>query len=444
MDRRDFLKRSGAAAMALSAAACAPKKGSQDEDCRCGDGRMPMRECGDDMVSLLGYGCMRWKMINGPDGRKIVDQDSVNELVDYAIEHVVNYFDSSPMYLQGQSEAATAKALLRHPREDYYIATKMSNFGDHSYEGSVAMYRHSLEIYQTDHIDYYLLHSIGGMDAFKSRFQNNGVIDFLMAEREAGRIRHLGFSFHGNQKGFDELVALHDMYHWDFVQIQMNYVDWNHANQRNTNASHMYEELAKRDIPMVMMEPLLGGQLARLSDSITARLKEQEPQMSVASWAFRYCGTFPKVLTILSGMTYMEHLTDNVKTFENFKPLNEKELEMLETLAGIIRSYPLVPCTACQYCMPCPYGIDIPGIFKHYNDHVNDESIPQGAEQKDFKKLKRRYLTSYDRAIESIRQADHCIECGQCAPHCPQSIAIPKELQRIDRYVEKLKRGTLD
>ena len=428
----------GAGTLAAGAAACKPGSTQAIED--LGPAEMPLRTNPNtgDKVSLLGYGCMRWKMVPGPDGKEVIDQDNVNELVDYALEHGVNYFDTSPVYLQGQSEAAAGTALARHPRDSYYIATKMSNFSNADFDNSVLMYKESLKNLKTDYFDYYLLHSVGNGREFKQRFEDNHLMEFLLKEREAGRIRNLGLSSHASAKGFDELMALHDVYHWDFVQIQMNYVDWSTG-----GADYLYNELAKRNIPVVIMEPLLGGQLSNVPNAIAERLKEREPSKSIASWAFRFCGSKPQVLTTLSGMTYMEHLVDNVNTFEHFKPLTDEEFAMLSEMAGLIKSYPLVGCTGCQYCMPCPFGINIPGIFKHYNDSVNEGFIAQSTEQKDFKKLKKAYLTSYDKAIESVRQADHCISCGQCVSHCPQHIRIPQELRRIDRYVEALKQEKL-
>lgn len=399
-----------------------------------------------DKVSLLGYGCMRWQMKKDQDGRDIVDQDSVNELVDRALEAGINYFDTSPAYLRGQSEKATGNALSRHPRGSYYIATKLSNFGDRSADASRKMYYDSFEQMQTDYFDYYLMHSIGrgGYEAFKARYEDNGMMDFVLKEREAGRIRQLGFSFHGSQAEYDQMISLHDKYKWDFVQIEMNYMDWQHADGvRNVNADYLYDSLDKRELPIVVMEPLLGGRLSSVPENVTRHMKEREPDLSIASWAFRFVGTYPRILTILSGMTYREHLEDNIKTFTGFKPLTEEELEFLKDMAGIMATYPTVNCTHCNYCMPCPYGIDIPEIFAHYNKHVNDGTVAQSSEQANYKKLRKEYLASYDKAIQSLRQADHCIGCGQCMAHCPQSIDIPNQLHRIDRYVEQLKQNKL-
>jgi len=394
-------------------------------------------------ISLLGYGCMRWPMITGDDGKEVIDQEAVNALVDEALEHGVNYFDTAPTYLGGESEKATAIALNRHPRSEWILATKMSNFSNWTYENSVAMYRHSLETFATDHIDYYLVHSVSGAKNFNTRFGETGIMDFLLAEREKGHIRHLGFSFHGSKDGFDEMLALNQLYHWDFVQIQLNYLDWTHAGGRNCNADYLYSELTKLDLPVIVMEPLRGGGLADIPKPLMERLKEREPDASVASWAFRFAGHLPNILTVLSGMTYKEHLEDNLRTYIENKPLSDSDLALLEEIAGLLDQFPLIRCTGCEYCMPCPYGINIPGIFAFYNRAINEDSYVKTSEQKDFARARRRYLASYDKAIESVRQADHCIACGRCKKECPQRINIPKELYHINGYIESIKQGTI-
>ena len=396
-----------------------------------------------DKVSILGYGCMRWPMIKDENGRDICDQEAIDRLIDYAIEHGVNYFDTAPVYIQGQSESATGKSLKRYPRESYYIATKLSNFSNASRENSIEMYRKSLENLQTDYIDYYLLHSLGNEAGFKYRFVDNGIMDFLMEERKAGRIRNLGFSFHGSKEGFDEMMAYHEKYHWDFVQIQLNYVDWRHASGRNADAEYLQQELDKRGIQSVIMEPLLGGRLSKVPQYVADRLKERNPEGSVASWAFRFAGTHEGVLTVLSGMTYMEHLQDNVKTYSPLVPLDEDELAFLDETAEIMQKYPTIPCNDCKYCMPCPYGIDIPAILLHYNKCVNAGEVAASINDEGYKKARRAYLVSYDRAVPKLRQASRCIGCNQCMSHCPQSINIPRELHKIDRYVENLKQDKL-
>ena len=224
----------------------------------------------------------------------------------------------------------------------------------------------------------------------------------------------------------------------------MNYIDWTHADGvRNVNAKYLYNELDKREIPITVMEPLQGGRLASVPANIATQFKTREPDKSIASWAFRFVGSYPRILTVLSGMTSMDPLVDNLDTFEHFKPLTEEEITFMEEMAVLMKEYPMVNCNYCNYCMPCPYGLDIPGIFRHYNQAVTEGTFAQSKAQKDYAKLRRAYLVGYDRAIPTLRQADHCVHCNECVPHCPQSIAIPDELFRIDRYVEALKRGTL-
>lgn len=383
IDRRDFLRRLGigASATGLALAGCDSASNRVTGNRTSADkglGEMTYRtnpKTGE-KVSILGYGCMRWPTVPvegkaEDDGE--IDQEAVNRLVDRALEAGVNYFDTSPAYCKGKSEHATGVALSRHPRDSYLIATKLSNFAPQtwSHDASVAMYRNSLKELQTDHIDYMLLHAIGmgdGMEEYENRYIKNGILDFLLKEREDGRIRNLGFSYHGDIAVFDHLLAHHDEYKWDFVQIQLNYLDWHHAkeiNPRNTDAEYLLGELRKRGIPAVIMEPLLGGRLSNVPDHIVARLKQREPDNSVASWAFRYAGTHPEVLTVLSGMTYMEHLDDNLRTYCPLKPLTGEEMQFLYDTADLMMEYPTVPCNDCKYCMPCPYGIDIPAILLH-------------------------------------------------------------------------------
>ena len=449
ISRREFLKISGAGAIGVAAAACASGRGGQQEPVSGQpqqQGTMEMRTNpgNGDKVSLLGYGCMRWPMVKDDSGRDVIDQQKVNELIDYAMKHGVNYYDTSPAYLQGQSERATGIALSRYPRKNYYIATKLSNFGDASAAASQKMYHDSFDEMQTDYFDYYLMHAIGqgGVAAFEKRYVDNGMMDFVLKEREKGKIRQMGFSFHGSPSEFDELIALHSRYHWDFVQIQMNYVDWRHADGvSNANAEYLYDKLVSLNIPITVMEPLQGGRLANVPDNIAAMLKERDPQATLGSWAFRFVGSHPGILTTLSGMTYMEHLVDNVDTFTGFRYMTDEELEMMERAATLIKEYPTVNCNDCKYCMPCPYGLNIPEIFKHYNSAVNEGLIAQSSAQEDFRRLRKAYLTGYAKAVPAERQADHCIGCRKCMSHCPQRINIPAQMQRIDRYVEKLKRG---
>lgn len=448
IDRREFfrLAAAGAAASAAVLSSCG-REGGRSSAGAVPEGKEGMTyrtSSSGDKVSLLGYGCMRWPKAAQPaeDGN-VIDQDAVNTLVDYAIEHGVNYFDTSPVYMQGFSERSTGIALKRHPRESYYIASKLSNFQNWTRDNSILMYERSFRELQTDYIDYYLMHSVGngGKEMFEQRYIDNGMADFLVEERKKGRIRHLGFSFHGTKEVFDYVLSLHDRIHWDFVQIQLNYVDWTHASGNNVNADYLYSELEKRGIQAIIMEPLLGGRLSKVPDHIAERLLERRPGDSVASWAFRFAGSRPGVLTVLSGMTYMSHLQDNVRTFSPLVPLTDDDYAFLEETADLMMAYPTIPCNDCKYCMPCPFGIDIPAMLLHYNKCVNEGYLVDDPQEDSYARARRAYLIGYDRAVPDFRQADHCVGCGRCAPHCPQSIDIPAELRKIDRFVEKLRRS---
>ena len=348
ISRRGFLKLFGAGTVATAATLAGCKQPDKAEQQAADEyknqveppmGKMTYRENPKtkEKVSLLGYGMMR--LPKKPDSDEF-DQDMINRQVDYAIEHGLNYFDTSPVYCQGQSEHCTGIALSRHPRDKYIVATKLSNFNRDYWkrEKAIEMYHNSMKELQVDYIDYYLLHAVGGSyDEFVGRYEENGMMDYLMKEREAGRIRNLGFSFHGLKTVFDQVLALNDKYHWDFCQIELNYLDWDFANEisdRNVDASYLYAELQKRGIPAVVMEPLLGGRLFNLPQYLATELKSKAPEKSVASWAFRYAGTPEGVLTVLSGMTYMEHLKDNLLSYSPLVPLSDAIKHFIE-LRGI-------------------------------------------------------------------------------------------------------------
>ena len=388
-------------------------------------------------ISLLGFGMMRL-----PD-----DQAAVDELVDYAIAHGVNYFDTAPMYMGGRSEVLTGNTLSRFPREKFHIATKMSNQNRRlwSFDDSKRMYEQSLERLKVDYIDYYLLHSIGGgMDSLKGRFLDNGILDFLLKEREAGRIKHLGFSYHGDVRDFDWLLDHQDEYHWDFVQIQMNFLDWRHASIRqgrrhDADAEYLYDKLEKKGVQAVIMEPLRGGAFGRMAQELTDQLKAVRPNDSTARWAFRWVGSYPNILTTLSGMNRMDHLVDNVETFSPLEVCSEAENKLLAEIADQMAGFPTIPCTTCEYCMPCPYGVNIPGNFAYYNEAVNEHILPLPDKQAaDYMTRKEKFAEGLRKALPDVAKwANQCTDCEACLPKCPQQIRIPNQMARI---VETLRR----
>jgi predicted aldo/keto reductase-like oxidoreductase len=445
LTRRDFLKVAGTGAV-LSAATLAGCRPAGTVSATGGaPGEIPTDQMeyrtnphSGDRVSLLGYGCMRWPTRQGASGMEI-DQETVNALIDEAIAHGVNYFDTAPVYVMGQSETATGIALSRHPRESYFIATKHSR-GPFNFDQGRQMYYDSMRNLQVDYIDYYLLHNIGtSIESFHARFIDNGLLDFFLEEKAAGRIRNLGWSFHGIQEVFDYALAYNDI-QWDFCQIQLNYQDWQHANvPRNVNAEYLYGELVKKNVPAVIMEPLLGGRLARVPAQAQNMMRAVNPQDTPAKWAFRYSGTPENVLTVLSGMTYMEHLQENLRTFGPFTPMNQAEYDVLDQVTGILVDSDYILCTTCEYCMPCPYGLDIPQVFAHYNKCVSEGNLLESSDDDNYRKARRAFLVGYDRSVPKLRQANRCINCEQCLPKCPQSIDIPVEMARVDSYAENLR-----
>ena len=449
INRREFLRRLGlGTASAFSLMAMGPLEGfakplwgraslSPSGDEKGANSMTYRRQNGSgENISLLGFGMMRLPR----------EQEEVDRLVDYAIAHGVNYFDTAPMYGGGRNEGVTGRTLSRYPRDKYYVATKMSNQNPQTwpFERSKEMYENSFRQLRVDYIDYYLLHSIGGggMDALRGRFLDNGLLDFLVKEREAKRIRHLGFSYHGDVQVFDYLLDHHDKYHWDFVQIQMNYVDWRHAGRgrrrADADAEYLYGRLEKLGIQAVIMEPIRGGGLANVADEIKGQLRAVRPDDSPATWGFRWVGSFPNILTTLSGMNRMEHLEENVRTFSPLQPCTEAENELLARIADQMAGFPTIGCTTCGYCMPCPYGVDIPGNFAFYNKAVTDKMLPlPEPTAKDYAEKQDAFIKAYRAAIPAEKRATTCVDCGRCISKCPQQIRIPNQMSRIVELARK-------
>ena len=448
MNRRQFLRRLGlGTGSALAMMAMEPLNvlagNKKPDDVVGGDDQVKMtyrvQHGSGEKISLLGFGMMRL-----PD-----DQDEVDRLVDYAIAHGVNYFDTAPMYKGGRNEDQTGRALSRYPRDKYYIATKMSNQNQRLWDFDAAkeMYERSFERLRVDYIDYDLLLCIGGggVDGLKGRFLDNGLLEFLLKEREAGRIRHLGFSYHGDVSAFDWLLDRQDEYHWDFAQIQMNYLDWRHASlnkngwRRDADAEYLYDKLEKTGVQAVIMEPLRGGALGKMNDDLTARMNAVRPNDTPASWAFRWVASHPNILTTLSGINQMEHMEENIRTFSPLEPCTEAENVLLAEIADVMAGFPTIPCTTCSYCMPCPFGVDIPGNFAYYNDAVDQKILPLPDKTAvDYLTRKQQFADGLLKALPDKSQwANQCTDCEACLPKCPQQIRIPNQMARI---VETLSR----
>jgi predicted aldo/keto reductase-like oxidoreductase len=353
-------------------------------------------------TSLLGFGAMRFKTIDGE-----IDEEKALALIDYAYRHGVNYFDTAMPYTNGKNEPFLGKALSRYPRDSFYLATKFSFGVINSRAEAETIINRQLESLCTDYIDMYLLHALN-RNLIK-KIEEWEVFALLEKWRQAGKIRNIGFSFHDDYETFMKIL---DMYDWDFCQIQLNYMDTDF--QQGLKG---YYELEKRHIPVVVMEPLKGGKLARFRPDIEQVFRKHS-DASVASWAFRWVGSLPGVKVILSGMNEMEQLVDNINTFSAFKPITAKENEKIEEVKATLHAIKAVDCTACRYCLPCTVNIDIPRFFHIYNTYAMYADLDDINWQ--FGILKK-----------NSAMINECIECGKCAEACPQRIAIPDQLKKM-------------
>ena len=363
-----------------------------------------------DMISVLGLGCMRFPKIEGSEK---IDREEAQKIVDLAYERGVNYFDTAYRYHEGDSELFIGEALKKYPRESFHLATKMPMWMVKEPADAPRIFEDQLSRCQVEYFDFYLCHAMNAANF--EIMKKNGVYEYLKKEKEAGRIRHLGFSFHDSPDVLRQIVAYGA---WDFTQIQLNYLDW-----ELQDAKGQYEILTENGIPVVVMEPVRGGALASLDKDAAAVLKQARPQDSVASWAMRFVASLPGVLTILSGMTTMDQLQDNLCTLSGFSPLSDADRDTLETAIGIFRKNGIIPCTGCWYCMDCPVGVQIPDNFSRYNFYT-------------VTKDEQAYRKSYEQ-FEPKARASACVACGRCASRCPQQIDIPAKLKMIADMMEK-------
>ena len=356
-------------------------------------------------ISRLGLGNMRLpcKTPIKREANPLIDYNKAQELVDMAYENGVNYFDTAYMYHAGKSEKFIGQALKKYPRESYYLADKLPIWMCKRPTDMQKIFDKQLQRTGIDCFDFYLLHSLDKGNFEKC--EKYGAYDFLLEKQKQGLIKNIGFSFHGTIDDLKTIVAAH---HWDFAQIQMNYLDW-----KNQDAKTQYEILTEAGIPVIVMEPVRGGKLADVPKRVEELFVNNAPDKSIASWAIRFCATHDNVLTILSGMNAKEQMLDNLQSLTDFVPMTDVELKICQNAASIINESEIIPCTGCDYCADCPKSVKISTIFDVYN------------------KLKTGEYTA-DQAKEKYAQIDvnhtQCVACGKCKEHCPQSIDIPKML----------------
>ena len=357
-------------------------------------------------LSRLGFGCMRF--ITDPNTGE-VDQNRVNAMFDLAIENGVNYFDTAYPYLGGKSEGAMAEALSKYPRDSYYLADK---FPGHSLPGPVdnnALFHVSLERCRTDYFDFYLLHNITEWSVKIYESEEYHIIPDVLRLKEEGKIRHLGFSFHGGPELLEDFLNRHEGT-FEFVQIQCNYLDWTLQDARKK-----YDIITKHGLGVWVMEPCRGGKLAVLSEENSKKLKALDPGASDASYAFRYLQDLDNVKVILSGMNETEQVLDNLNTFSEHRPLTDKERNTLYEIAESLKKG--VPCTGCRYCCEgCPMGLNIPYLLECYNDYKYASALTPSMRLD---------------ALEEDKKPSACIGRGQCSHACPQHIDVPAALAEL-------------
>ena len=368
---------------------------------------MMYRDFQDVKLSALGMGAMRLPVVDGDDSK--IDEAAAFAMVDEAMARGVNYYDTAWGYHNGNSELVMGKALARHPREKFYLATKFPGY-DLSNMGKVEeIFEKQLEKCQVEYFDFYLFHNVCEMNIDAYLDPKYGTYDYLLAQKKNGRIRHLGFSAHGD---YDVMKRFLEAYGKDmeFCQIQLNYLDWDFQ-----DAKRKVELLNQWNIPVWVMEPLRGGKLASLAPEDEAKLKALRPDEGIPAWAFRYLQSIPSVVVTLSGMSNMEQMKENIATFETDKPLNETELVTLHAIAqGMVKKI-VLPCTACHYCTShCPQGLDIPNLLSLYNEHC----FTQGG-----------FIAPMAlSAIPADKQPSACIGCHSCEAVCPQGIKISEAM----------------
>lgn len=392
-------------------------------------------------LSLLGFGCMRLPTTFTASGREI-DKELGEKMVDFAYRHGINYFDTAWFYHDGKSEAFIGQALQKYPRDTVYLADKMPTPILTGLDQAKDIFQTQLDRCQVAYFDNYMLHSLTSQDQFDELYIQDGILDYLRQEKARGRIRCLGFSFHGDVPFFHYLL---DQYDWDFCMIQLNYADWNEPGEAPSGshqAGDLYRKCREKDVPIFVMEPVKGGNLANLSSSAEAILKQQRPEASMASWALRWVGSKEGVITMNSGMSNLEQVLDNIRTLSNFQPLSAAEERAIQRSLGKEAGSGAIPCTYCRYCEPCPYGVDIAGVFHIYNRYGEPAGIdvdhPQGASAAQEKA----FLAHYQNNLERPQRASHCTACGRCLPKCPQHIDIPKHVRAIDDVVQYFGRDT--
>ncbi len=406
MKRREFIVNSAVAitgAMVLS--------GCKKRELLKSENQVTKRKYKDIYVPLLALGCMRLPMTKN----NVVDMVELDKMVQYCMEHGANYFDTAYMYVNGTSEECMGKVLSKYKRSDFFLASKSPIYKMNSKEDVRKIFDEQRKRCKVDYFDFYMAHNINQntYDTYKKVDMYNE----LLKLKDEGLIKYLGFSFHGTPDILKEVVSKDK---WDFAQLQVNYLDWDVV-----KAHQQYDIVQQKGIPVTVMEPLRGGGLVNLSEKALNKLKEKYPNETPASFGLRWAASQNNVVTVLSGMSNLEQVKQNIDTFTNFKPMDKNELKVADEISKIIQSQGEINCTACKYCLEvCPREINIPAIFQIYNQYKVTKN--------------KMFFGIYYNTLNEDERADKCINCSLCTKNCPQALKIPELLKKIDSEVKTL------
>ncbi|HEX2946761.1 MAG TPA: aldo/keto reductase [Clostridia bacterium] len=368
-------------------------------------------------MKKLGFGMMRLPLKDEGDSKSI-DQELVNKMADYFIEKGFTYFDTAYPYHQGMSEVAARKALVeRHPRDSFMLADKMPTWMITKKEDYRRIFNEQLEKCGVEYFDYYLLHTLG-VSLYANSVKYGG-FEFMKELKKEGKAKKIGFSFHDKADVLDKILTEHP--EMEFVQLQINYIDWD---SESIESRKCYEVALKHNKPVIVMEPVKGGSLANIPEEAEKLYKAYHPDLSVASWAVRYAASLENVFMVLSGMSDIEQVVDNTSYMRDMEPLNDEEKQLVNKAAGIINAITVIPCTECRYCVDgCPKKIPIPNYFSLYNNQKRFRLVPS-------------HIASYNTMAKNGGKASDCISCKQCEKHCPQHISITEQLKEVSKIFE--------
>ena len=389
-------------------------------------------------VSVIGFGGVRLPVSTGRLGNQMdpVDYATTTKYVDYALAHGINWFDSGYHYQGGDSERFFGHALSRHPRELFWFCTKAPPWDIASLADAKRIFKEQLDRTRMGYFDVYMLHSLVRQEDYEKTFEKTGVIDYFREEKAKGRIRHFGFSFHGREDFMDYLLETQK---WDVVTILVNGIDWRGPNRSES----LLSKLRAKGIPAIGMESLAGGRLAHLVPAARERLAKARPGLADVAWSLKFAAEREGVMTAMTGFTRFEHLKEDISIFnaKGYKPLSPEEVEAyLEAIKINSGGGEGVPCSGCGYCMPCPYGVDITGVFHWWNMKLKWSRLPSVTDPAD-RKARLDFLSGYVKKFGMFRGAERCIGCERCEKKCPQwQFNIPKELAKIDGFVESIRR----